>query len=221
MFTGLVTAIGLIEQVVDSPAGRELRVAAAYDGLEPGESIALNGVCLTVRELGPGWFTVAAVVTTLGRTTVGDWAVGRSVNLERAMRLGDRMGGHLVQGHVDGVGVVRSTRQVDDAWLVDLEVPAELAPLMVPHGSITVDGVSLTVNDLPAPGVVQLSIIEYTMRHTTLGALRPGSRAHVEADVIGKFVQRLVGPHLAAAQRTGGFPFPASVAPDADVGSRK
>jgi len=220
MFTGLVTAIGRIEQVTDSPAGRELRVAAAFDGLEAGESIALNGVCLTVREFGEGWFTVAAVVTTLGRTTVDAWAAGQRVNLERAMRLGDRMGGHLVQGHVDGVGVVRETREAGDAWLIDLEVPPDLAPLMVPHGSITVDGVSLTINDLPAPGVVQLSIIEFTMRHTTLGDLRRGSRAHVEADVIGKFVQRLVAPHLAAAQRDD-FRFPISASASPGVGDRK
>ena len=211
MFTGLVTDIGVLDAVTDGPAGRELRVAAAFAGLEAGESIALNGVCLTVREFGDGWFTVAAVVTTLGRTTVGAWRPGDRVNLERALRLGDRMGGHLVQGHVDGVGVVRATRAAGDAWLVDVEVPHELLPLMVPHGSITVDGVSLTVNDLPAPGVVQLSIIEYTLRHTTLGLLAAGSRVHVEADVVGKFVQRLVGPYLAGAER----PAPAAVAPSA------
>ena len=222
MFTGLVTAVGRVHTVADSPAGRELRISAPFEGLELGESIALNGVCLTVREFGAGWFTVAAVVTTLGRTTVADWAVGQRVNLERAMRLGDRMGGHLVQGHVDGMGVVRATRQVDDAWLIDLELPAELIPLMVPHGSITVDGVSLTVNELPAPNVVQLSIIEYTMRHTTLGELRVGSQAHVEADVVGKFVQRLVAPYLAATPRqTDDFPFPGSAARDAEIGNRK
>lgn len=222
MFTGLVTAVGRVETVADSAAGRELRIAAPFEGLELGESIALDGVCLTVREFGAGWFTVAAVVTTLGRTRVADWTAGDRVNLERAMRLGDRMGGHLVQGHVDGVGVVRSTRRVDDAWLVDLELPAELMPLMVPHGSITVDGVSLTVNEIPAPDAVQLSIIEYTMRHTTLGALRVGSRAHVEADVIGKFVQRLVGPYLASGQRrTNDLPFPMSAARDGEIGNRK
>lgn len=222
MFTGLVTAVGRVEAVAESPAGRELRVAAPFEGLELGESIALNGVCLTVREFGAGWFTVAAVVTTLGRTTVADWVAGERVNLERAMRLGDRMGGHLVQGHVDGVGVVRATRQAGDAWLIDLELPAELLPLMVPHGSITVDGVSLTVNELAEPDVVQLSIIEYTMRNTTLGGLRVGSRAHIEADVIGKFVQRLVGPYLAATPRqTDDFPFPGSAALNAEMGNRK
>lgn len=198
MFTGLITAIGLIEHVSETAAGREFRVAAPYAEFELGESIALDGVCLTVREFGDGWFTVAAVITTLGRTAIGDWTAGRQVNLERAMRMGDRMGGHLVQGHVDGVAVVRDTRAEGDAWLIDLAMPAELMPLMVAHGSITVNGVSLTVNEMPAPGVVQLSIIEYTMRHTTLGALRAGARVHVEADVVGKFVQRLVAPYLQA-----------------------
>jgi len=199
MFTGLVDAVGTITEVRDTPAGRELRVACGYEGLEDGESIAVNGACLTVREHAPGWFTCAAVVTTLGRTTIGGWTVGGRVNLERALRLGDRLGGHLVQGHVDGVGEVLATRTAGDAWLVDVRVPADVAPLLVPHGSITVDGVSLTVNALPEPDVVQLSLIEFTLRHTTLGDLAPGARVHLEADVIGKYVQRLVAPHISAS----------------------
>jgi riboflavin synthase len=199
VFTGLVEGVGTLAAVADSAAGRELRVTADFADLALGESIALDGVCLTVREFGAGWFTVAAVVTTLERTTVGEWTAGRRVNLERAMRLGDRLGGHIVQGHVDGVGEVIDTRTEGDAWLVDVRVPDELGPLMVPHGSITVDGVSLTVNALPAPGVVQLSIIEYTLRHTALGRLERGAAVNVEADVIGKFVQRLAAPHVAAA----------------------
>jgi riboflavin synthase len=113
--------------------------------------------------------------------------------------MGDRLGGHLVQGHVDGVGTVRDVRQPVDARLVDVEVPPEVAELLVPHGSITVDGVSLTVNALPEPGVVQLSLIEYTLRHTTLHRLVPGDRVHLEADVIGKFVRQLVAPYLEGA----------------------
>lgn len=196
MFTGLIDDVGTIEAVRDTDAGRELRVRCRYRDLEDGESIAVNGACLTVREHGDGWFTAAAIVTTLDRTAVQGWGAGTRLNLERALRLGDRLGGHMVQGHVDGVGVVRALLQRDDALLVDVEIPAELWPLMVPHGSIAVDGVSLTVNDLPEPGVVQLALIEYTLRHTTLGALRPGDRVHVEGDVIGKYVQRLVAPHL-------------------------
>ena len=199
MFTGLIDDVGTIERVTDGAAGREFRIATRYEGLVEGESIAVSGACLTVRTFGPGWFDVAAVVTTLDRTTLGEWREGRRVNLERAMRVGDRLGGHIVQGHVDGVGRVAALRRRDDAWLVDVALPEGLDDLVVPHGSITVDGVSLTVNHVPGPGAAGLSIIEYTWRHTTFGDLREGDRVHVEMDVIGKFVKRLVLPHLAAA----------------------
>jgi len=198
MFTGLIDDVGVVERVERTEAGRELRVASRYTGLVAGESIAVNGACLTVREHGEGWFTVAAIVTTVERTTIGSWEAGRRVNLERALRLGDRLGGHIVQGHVDAVGVVEASRRRDDALLVDVRLPEELEPLMVPHGSVAVDGVSLTVNALPAPGILQLSLIEYTWTHTTLGALRPGDAVHVEADTIGKYVRQLVAPYAAA-----------------------
>ncbi len=199
MFTGLITDLGTIDRVSDTAAGREFRVQTAFRDLTEGESIALNGACLTVRQRGDGWFTVAAVVTTLDRTTIANWTVGMRVNLERALALGDRLGGHLVQGHVDGVAEVVDVARNEDAWLIDIQLPATLMPLMVPHGSICVDGVSLTVNALPAADRVQLSIIEFTIRFTTLGSLGVGDRVHVEADVIGKYVQRLVAPHIAAA----------------------
>jgi riboflavin synthase len=198
VFTGLVDDVGTIERVLETDAGRELRVRCRYDDLGNGESIALNGACLTVRERGEHWFTVAAVVTTLGRTTIGDWGVGTRVNLERALRAGERLGGHIVQGHVDCVGEVVAVVRHGDALLIDVAVPEEIALLMVRHGSVTVDGVSLTVNDLPRADVFQLSIIEYTERHTTLGALGIGSRVHVEADVIAKHVQRLFAAQRAA-----------------------
>jgi riboflavin synthase len=198
MFTGLIDDVGVVERVERTEAGRELRVASRYTGLVAGESIAVNGACLTVREHGEGWFSVAAIVTTRERTTIGSWDVGRRVNLERALRLGDRLGGHIVQGHVDAVAVVETSRRQDDALLVDLRLPDELEPLVVPRGSVAVDGVSLTVNALPAPGILQLSLIEYTWTHTTLGALRPGDGVHVEADMIGKYVRQLVAPYAAA-----------------------
>ena len=198
MFTGLIDDVGVVESVERTDAGRELRIRSRYTGLVDGESIAVNGACLTVRRAVDGWFDVAAVVTTLGRTTIGEWEAGRRVNLERAMRLGDRLGGHLVQGHVDDVGVVEEIRRVEDAMLVDVRLPAELEPLMVAHGSVAVDGVSLTVNALPVPGILQLSLIEFTWRHTTLGELRPGQRVHVEADMVGKYVRQLVAPYAAA-----------------------
>lgn len=195
MFTGLVEAIGSIDRVTEVDAGREFRVRCPWNNLMAGESIALNGACLTVREADAGWFVVAAVSTTLDRTTIGSWAVGTAVNLERALKVGDRLGGHLVQGHVDAVGTVAEMKRRDSALLMDIAVPHDLERLLVPHGSLTVDGVSLTVNRLPSPGTVQVSLIEWTEHHTTLGRLQPGDRVHLEADVIGKYVQALLTPY--------------------------
>jgi riboflavin synthase len=192
VFTGLVDDVGTVTGVAETVAGLELRVDCGYQDLVAGESVAVNGACLTVLEHGAGWFTVAAIATTLGRTTMGDWRPGRRVNLERALRVGDRLGGHFVQGHVDGVATVEDLRRNGNARLVDLALPPGLAELMVQHGSVAVDGVSLTVNDLPAPGALQLSLIDYTVRHTTLGELGVGDRVHVEADLLGKYVQRLL-----------------------------
>ncbi len=201
MFTGLVDDVGVIERAERTAAGRALRIRSRYTDLVQGESIAVNGACLTVLEFGDGWFSVAAIVTTLGRTTIGEWTDGRRVNLERAMRLGDRLGGHLVQGHVDDVGTVERVERRVDALVVDVRLPDELMPLMVPHGSVTIDGVSLTVNALPSPAILQLSLIEFTWMHTTLGELQVGSRVHVEGDMLGKFVRQLVAPY-APARRT-------------------
>jgi riboflavin synthase len=194
MFTGLVDDIGVVERAADTVAGRELRVRCRYDDVAPGESIALNGACLTARESGPGWFTVAAIATTLARTTIGSWREGTAVNLERAVRAGDRLGGHIVQGHVDGVGVVEQVASHESMVLIDVAVDDPRSRLAVLHGSIAVEGVSLTVNALPRAGVVQVAIIEYTGNHTTLGRLRAGDRVHVEWDVIGKYVAALLGP---------------------------
>ena len=199
MFTGLITDVGTIDRVQQTDAGREFRIRTSYPALSAGESIAVGGACLTVREFGDGWFTVAAVLTTLGRTTLGDWEAGRRVNLERALAAGDRLGGHMVQGHVDAVAEVSKVERVGDALLIDLAIPPQIAPLVVLHGSIAVDGVSLTVNAIPNQDTIQLSLIDFTLKATTLGALRAGHRVQVEADVIGKYVQRLVAPHLAAA----------------------
>src|SRR6266540_419987 len=169
MFTGIVSAVGRIESASPNggsgtgDGGRVLRIRAPYRGLKKGESIAVNGACLTVAKVAKGAFTVHAVQTTLGRTLIGEWKKGRTVNLERALRATDRLGGHFVQGHVDGIGVVERTTSSETAsnekaWLIDIRVPTDVAETTVLHGSITIDGVSLTVNAIPRPGVIQLSL---------------------------------------------------------------
>jgi riboflavin synthase len=192
VFTGLVDDVGIVERIVRTPGGRHLRIDCSYEDLTEGESIAVNGACLTVIAHGTRWFEVGAVETTLGRTTIDEWREGRRINLERAMRADGRFGGHLVLGHVDGLGRVEHVTGRANATVIDLSLDAEVAELMVPHGSLTIDGVSLTVNELPTPTVVQVSLIEHTLRHTTLGSLAIGDHVHVEADILGKYVRRLL-----------------------------
>jgi len=197
MFTGIVSAVGRVAKATRETgngkrdAALALTVSAPYRGLKKGESVAVNGACLTVERVVKGGFTVHAVQTTLGRTLIGEWKKGRSVNLERAVRASDLMGGHIVQGHVDGVGTVVRVADAGDARLLDVKVPDEVSTATILHGAITVDGVSLTVNALPSPGVVQVSLVPFTREHTTLGSLEPGDRVHVEADVLGKYVREL------------------------------
>jgi riboflavin synthase len=192
MFTGIVTAVGRVREARADAGGLDLVIEAPYEGLELGESIAVDGACLTVQRAGQGWFGVHVIRTSLERTGFGTFAVGRPVNLERALRVGDRLGGHIVQGHVDGVGRVVAVGQKEDARLVDLEVPAELWRISIPLGSITVDGVSLTVNVKRAPNIIQVSLIPFTLQHTTLGQRTPGDAVHLEGDTIGKYVDALL-----------------------------
>ena len=199
MFTGIVTAVGRVGTVSrnggrgtsDGGPGLTLTIRAPYKGLKKGESIAVNGACLTVERVVRGGFTVHVIETTEGRTLLGEYAPGRRVNLERAVRALDRLGGHIVQGHVDGVAVVERAEPRGDAWLCDLRVPPAVHEVSIPHGSITVDGVSMTINALPARDLVQISLIPFTRAHTTLGGLQAGDRVHVEADVVGKYVRQL------------------------------
>ena len=199
MFTGLITAVGTVARLARDASGLQLTIAAPYADLELGESIAVDGACLTAQALGAGTFTVHVVGTSLDRTNFGGYVEGRRTNLERALRLGDRLGGHMVQGHVDGVGRVVRTAQRDDALLVDLRVPAEIARLAIPLGSIAVDGVSLTVNARPAGDVVQISLIPFTLQQTTLGERQAGDKVHLEADMLGKYVAALLESRIAAA----------------------
>ena len=195
MFTGLIEEVGVVKSIGRSEAGVEIRIACEFPDLEQGESIAINGACLTVLDRGPGWFTVAAMVMTTGRTTIGEWKTGKRVNLERAMRADSRLGGHIVQGHVDGVAEVESLEKAQDTLLMNVALPSGLAETLVLHGSVTLDGVSLTVNALDGDKL-QVALIDYTLRHTALQDVNEGDRVHVETDVVGKYVQRLMAPYL-------------------------
>jgi riboflavin synthase len=195
MFTGLVQQVGEVTARGDGTGGTRLVIGAAglAERLAPGDSVAIDGVCLTVTELAPdtGAFAVDIVPTTLRRTTLGDVAPGRRVNLEAAVRAGEPLGGHIVQGHVDGVGVVTYATREDEALVLGIRLPDEVAPFTVERGSLTLDGVSLTVAEL-AGRVAKLAIIPYTLGHTNLGRLEEGTRVNLEADMIGKYVARLL-----------------------------
>lgn len=192
MFTGLVEAIGVIERARRDENGLNLVIRAPFTDIVLGESIAVDGACLSVTDAREGAFRVQVVRTSQERTGFADYYEGRRVNLERALKVGDRLGGHLVQGHVDGIGTIDQVADVEDVRLVDIRVPEAVAQLTIPLGSITVDGVSLTVNALPGKMMVQVSIIPHTLAHTTLGDRKAGDRVHLEADVVGKYVKQLL-----------------------------
>lgn len=194
MFTGIIEEVGEIRSVEELDGGRTFVVAAnvVLDGLRLGDSISIDGACHTITSLHPDAFTVQSVATTLQRTTLGGYDVGRRVNLERAMALGDRLGGHLMQGHVDAVGKVVSILRRGEHVLIDFTVPKIVADVTILHGSIGLNGISLTVNALPDDGVVQVSIIPHTWEATALGVLEEGSAVNLEGDMIGKYVQHLM-----------------------------
>lgn len=195
MFTGIVEEVGTVAAVEPLGNGVSITVHArtVLEGLSLGDSIAVDGPCQTVTAIHPDGFSVQAIGTTLGRTTFGGFAPGRRVNLERALAFGARLGGHLVQGHVDGVGTVLRIEPREELTLIDFTLPDVVSGVTVLHGSITLNGISLTANGLPAPGVCQVSIIPFTWEHTAIGDLREGDGVNVEGDMIGKFVRNLLG----------------------------
>jgi riboflavin synthase len=189
MFSGIVEAVGRIRETMAVDNGRRFRIEAPFaHQLGEGDSVAVEGVCLTTTGRGDGWFEVEAIATTLSRTTLGRLEPGSGVNLERALALGDRLGGHLVQGHVDGVGEVVAVTREGEHVLLDVRLPDVVAEVTVLHGSIAMSGVSLTVNAMPAPDVAQVALIPYTWDHTTLSELRPGQGVNLEGDMLGRFV---------------------------------
>jgi riboflavin synthase len=191
MFTGLISDVAVIASATESDGGRDICVQVDWDDILLGESVAVNGACLTVTKIQPDGFCAHVVATSLARTTFGEKNRGDSVNLERALRVGDRLGGHIVQGHVDGIGTVTAVSVLKDTRLIEIVVPDGVADVSIPLGSIAVDGVSLTINAVPTQGTVQLAIVPFTLEKTSLGKLVPGDRVHLEGDVVGKHVRSL------------------------------
>lgn len=197
MFTGIITDIGRVRAVAAGRDAKRFEIACAYDPatIDLGASIAHAGCCLTVIEkdgaAGDAWFAVEASDETLAKTTLGDWREGARVNLERALKAGDELGGHLVAGHVDGVGVVSAREEVGGSVRFRIIAPGDLAPMIAAKGSVTVDGVSLTVNAVEGP-VFAVNVIPYTQEATTLGALQAGARVNLEVDLLARYVARLM-----------------------------
>lgn len=191
MFTGIVTDVGRVRAVSPTDRDHRYEIETAWDvsGIDLGASVSHAGCCLTVVEKGQGWFAVEVSNETLSKTTLGDWAEGDRVNLERAARLGDEMGGHVVSGHVDGVGTVVAVTPEGGSHRVTFEAPAPLHRYIAAKGSITVDGVSLTVNEVEGKRF-GVNLIPHTWDHTTLGGLDPGDRVNLEIDMLARYLAR-------------------------------
>jgi riboflavin synthase len=193
MFTGIIEEVGQIAAIEDSGDFRTLRVQAGaiLDGIKTGDSIAVNGVCLTARACASGSFTADLSRETLDRTSLSALHAGTTVNLERPMRADGRFGGHIVQGHVDGVGKIRSFERDGDNWNLQVEFPESAARYIVHKGSITIDGISLTVASMKTP-VLEVAIIPHTFENTNLRRARAGDTVNLEFDVIAKYVERMM-----------------------------
>ena len=198
MFTGIVTDIGRVRAVTKTGEGkgegRRFEVETSFDvnDIDMGASIAHAGACMTVVEKGDQWYAIEVSGESLSKTTLGSWDVGTAVNLERAMRLGDELGGHMVSGHVDGVGEVTGRETEGDSVRFTFRAPDDLAKYLAPKGSITIDGVSLTVNEVEGARF-GVNIIAHTQTATTIGALEVGDKVNLEIDMLARYVARLLG----------------------------
>src|SRR3982751_436259 len=195
MFTGIISDIGTIDRVAQQGDTRVV-IRSGYDSatIDLGASIACSGVCLTVVDKGPGWFAVDVSGETISRTAQGQWAEGRRLNLERALRLGEELGGHIVTGHVDGIGEVISVVEEGGSHRVRVHAGPEIAPFVAPKGSITLDGVSLTVNEVeddPTGVTIGVNIIPHTAAVTTFGSIAAGDAINIEIDVLARYLQRM------------------------------
>lgn len=193
MFTGIVTDLGKI-RAIEKQGDTRIEIETSYDmdDVDIGASIACSGPCLTVIEKGPGWFAVEASAETLDKTGLGDWAVGTPVNLERAMRIGDELGGHIVSGHVDAVARIVDMQPEGDSVRFTFEAPEAFAKYIAPKGSVSLDGVSLTVNEVQG-NRFGVNIISHTQGETTFGSRKVGDRINMEIDTIARYVARILG----------------------------
>lgn len=191
MFTGIITDIGII-RALEPKGDLRVRIATGYEtaGIDLGASIASDGVCLTVVALGPDWYEVQVSAETVAKTNLGDWAVGRRVNLERALKLGDELGGHIVSGHVDGVAEVVGLREEGDSTRLRFRAPDHLAGFIAPKGSVALNGTSLTVNEVEG-AEFGVNLIPHTKTVTTWGDVAPGDRVNLEIDTLARYVARL------------------------------
>ena len=193
MFSGIVTDVGRVRSVAEAGGGGlRLEIGTAYDteGIALGASIACSGPCLTVVDMGPGWFAVDVSRETADRTTLGDWREGTRVNLERALALGDEIGGHLVTGHIDGVAVVEATAPEGESLRLTVRCPADLSRFVASKGSVALDGASLTVNEVDGD-VFGINLIPHTLAETTFGDCTAGRRLNLEVDLIARYLARL------------------------------
>ncbi len=193
MFTGIIEEVGHIQSVTAIANGKELTIRAhtVLEGTREGDSIAVDGVCLTVTRLQPEQFTVQAVGETLEKTTLGTVHPGQYVNLERALAVGDRLGGHFVQGHVNGTGTIQTLRKRGDNYLLEITIPRHLRKYVILEGSIAIDGISLTVAHLDGTRI-GINIIPHTMQHTNLQYKQVGQRVNIEVDLIAKYIENLL-----------------------------
>ena len=201
MFTGIVEEVGRVAEVARTGATAVLQVSCreVVDGAAPGDSVSVNGCCVTVTRLTGDGFAADLMGETLARTALGDLAVGQAVNLERALAAGGRFGGHLVQGHIDAVGEVTAVERRPGETALTVALPPALAAYVVEKGSIAVDGVSLTVAAVD-DGAFSVALVPHTLAATTLGGLRPGDRVNLEVDVVAKYVERMLRAAVAGGE---------------------
>ncbi|MSP20716.1 MAG: riboflavin synthase [Alphaproteobacteria bacterium] len=191
MFTGIITHLGTVRRVAKSPGSTRFEIASDIGALGIGASIACAGVCLTVVEKEPGWFGAEVSLETLARTNLVHWRLATKINLERPLKVGDELGGHFVLGHVDGIAEVRARRQEGDSVRLTLAAPNGVRHLVAPKGSVTLDGVALTINEVDG-ATFGVNIIPHTLAVTTLGAVTVGTRLNFEPDPLARYVARLI-----------------------------